>query len=446
MPIRACVIFVLLTATPVWSQVDTNTTEPASPICDAHMLTPPQVSGQTYPTAPTSEARSNYLRYGVAFSTAYSDNVSGGASTNPVSDVSYSIGPTIALDETTSTLHAVLTYSPGFTFYQRISGRNEADHNVSIDFEDRLSPHVTFNARDHFLKSSNVLNQSDLAVSGGAQNPNLSVIAPLADVLSNSGNMGITYQFGPNGMIGASGTFTNLHYANPGEVTGLFDSNSQGGSFFYSFRVSKMHYVGATYQYQRLVSYPTEGQNETQTHAILFYYTLYPTSRFSISFFGGPQYSDTVQPPLPPFQIQLPPARAWTPAAGASLSWRGRLNSMAVSYSHVISGGGGLFGAALTDSASASIQQQFSRSWSGSLAGAYVQNDVLSSALFGGQNGHTVLGTVSLQKQFGGHISLQLGYTRLHQNYSNVPVLSLNPDTNREFVSVSYQFSRPLGR
>jgi hypothetical protein len=39
-----------------------------------------------------------------------------------------------------------------------------------------------------------------------------------------------------------------------------------------------------------------------------------------------------------------------------------------------------------------------------------------------------------------------VGYTRLHQAYSNVAVLSTAPDTNREYVSISYQFSRPLGR
>jgi hypothetical protein len=448
MLIRACLILALIIATPAWSQVDTNGTAPIIPTNDTPMLTPPPVSGQTYPTAPTSESRSNYLRYGLTFDTAYSDNVLGGTSTNPVSDVSYSIWPTIAIDETTSTLHSVLTYSPGFTFYQRISVRNEADQNASVNFQEHLSPHLTLSARDSFLKSSNVFSQPDSllagTVSGGAQEPNLSVIAPIADVLSNSGNVGITYQFAANGMVGASGTFTYLHYPNPAEVPGLGDSNSQGGSVFYSFRASKKHYVGLTYQYQRLVSYPTQGQNETQTHAILFYYTLYPTSRFSISFFGGPQHSDTVQPPL--FLIQLPPARAWTPAAGASLSWQGRFNSLAVSYSHVISGGGGLFGAVHMDSASASVRRQMTRNLSGSLAGAYVQNDVLSSALFGGDNGHTVSGTASLQKQFGEHISFQLGYTRLHQNYSNVPVLSLNPDINREFVSASYQFSRPLGR
>jgi hypothetical protein len=51
-----------------------------------------------------------------------------------------------------------------------------------------------------------------------------------------------------------------------------------------------------------------------------------------------------------------------------------------------------------------------------------------------------------LQQQFGQHFNVQLGYTRLHQDYSTVAVLAATPDTNREFVSISYQFSRPLGR
>ena len=43
----------------------------------------------------------------------------------------------------------------------------------------------------------------------------------------------------------------------------------------------------------------------------------------------------------------------------------------------------------------------------------------------------------------GEHVNLQAGYTRLHQTYS---FFSANPDTNREWVSISYQFARPLGR
>ncbi|MGA2344677.1 MAG: hypothetical protein ABSF93_01650, partial [Candidatus Sulfotelmatobacter sp.] len=224
------------------------------------MLTPPPVSGQSYPVAPVAQERSNYLRGGVTFLSAYSDNVLGSTATTsaPVSDVSYSVWPTLALDETTTRLHWTLNYAPGFTFYQRTSARNEQDQNASINFQYRLSPHVTFSAADSFQKTSNVFNQPDLAsagaVSGGAQGDNFSVIAPIADQLHNSGTVGITYQFAANAMIGAGGIFTNLHYPDQAEVPGLFDSESQGGSAFYAYRISSVHYIGATYQYQRLLS------------------------------------------------------------------------------------------------------------------------------------------------------------------------------------------------
>jgi hypothetical protein len=417
---------------------------------DSRMLTPPPVSGQEYPSSVSSGERSNYLRGGLAFTSAYTDNAIGSISGQPVSDLSYSVAPFIALDETTSRLHWVFTYAPGFTFYQRESSRNEADQNASIDFQYRLSPHVTVTARDGFQKSSSVFNQPFLAgaaaVAGGTQEPNFSVIAPIADFLSNSGNVGLSYQFAANGMVGANGTFSNLHYPDQAQVPGLFDSSSQGGSAFYTLRISKMHYIGATYQYQRLISYPTVGQSETQTHALLFFYTLYATSRFSISFFGGPQHSDTVQPPQPPLQLQLPPVRAWIPAAGASMSWQGRLTNVAFSYSHIISDSGGLIGAVQMDSASASIQQQMRRRLSGSLAAMYAQNNVLGSALGGPTNGHTLSGTASLQQEVGQHINVQLGYTRLHQDYRGVAALAGTPNTNHEFISISYQFFRPLGR
>jgi hypothetical protein len=451
---------VLLAAARLWSQDQQRPVpSPAAtgPISDVstnedadRMLTPPPVSGQSYPTSVTSGERSNYLRGGFAFSSAYTDNAVGSVNGAPVSDVSYSVWPTIALDETTPRSHLVLTYAPGFTFYQRESSLNEADQNASINFQYRLSPHVTFSAKDGFQKSSSVFNQPDFssaaAVSGGAQEGNFSVIAPIADRLSNSGNVGISYQFAANSMVGAGGTFTNLHYPNQTEVPGLFDSSSQGGLAFYSVRVSKINYIGATYQYQRLLSYLAPGTNETQTHALLLFYTLNPTKRFSISVFGGPQYADVGPqfsntasiPPTPAF-------RSWSPSAGGSLGWQGRLSSLAISYSHLVSSGGGLIGAVKMDSVSASFHQQLSRMLTASVGGGYAKNDVLTATPLTGGNGHTVSGTASLQQQIGQHLNLQLGHTRLHQDYSTVPVLAA-PDTNREFVSISYQFSRPLGR
>jgi hypothetical protein len=413
------------------------------------MVTPPPVSGQSYPTAPTSQERSNYLRGGLTFTSAYSDNTVGLVNGHPESDVSYSVAPTLAIDETTSRTHLVMTYAPGFTFYQRFSARNEADQNAAIDFQYRLSPHVTFAAHDGLQKSSSVFNQTDLgsagAVSGGTQGGNFSIIAPIADHLSNAGNVGLTYQFARNAMIGASGTFTNLHYPNQSEVLGLFDSESQGGSAFYALRISKVNYLGAAYQYQRLQSFPTQGTNETQTQALLLFYTLRATTRFSISIFGGPQYADLGPQFSTTASTPSPGSTSWNPEAGGSLSWQGRLTNLAVSYAHMISSGGGLIGAVKQDSASATIGQQLSKTLNASVGGGYAQNDLLAASL-ASDNGHTVSGTASLRQQFGQQFNVQLGYTRLHQVYSGVAVLAGAPDTNREFVAVSYQFSRPLGR
>jgi hypothetical protein len=416
---------------------------------DTPMLTPPPVSGQSYATLYSSSERANYLRGGLAFTGAYTDNALGSVTGRAVSDASYSVAPFVGLDVTTTRLHLLVDYAPGFTFYQRTTSRNEADQNAAMDFQYRMSPHVTLSARDTMLKSSNVFNQPNLAegavISGATQQPNFSVIAPLADRLSNSGNIGMSYQFAPNQMIGVTGTFSNLYYPNPAQVPGLYDSSSQGGSAFYSLRISKLHYIGASYQYERLVSYPQIGQNETQTHALFAFYTLHATSSVSFSVFGGPQHYELVQPPVPPLQIQPPVAAAWTPAVGGSASWQGRLTNVALTYSHIISGGGGLVTAVKMDSASAAIQRQLTRRWSGSIAGGYSQNNVLVSTL-GASGGHTVSGNVSLQREIGQHINLQAGYIRLHQVYNNVAVFAATPDTNREYISISYQFSRPLGR
>jgi hypothetical protein len=455
-----CVGLVLLAAAQLWSQEDQRPLPaPAAtgPINDVttnddadRMQTPPPVSGQSYPTSVTSQERSNYLRGGLAFIGAYTDNAVGPVNGHPVSDVSYSVAPFVTLDETTSRLHLGLTYAPGFTFYQRESSLNEEDQNASINLQYRLSPHVTFSARDGFQKSSSVFNQPDLAsaagVSGSTQEGNFSVIAPIADRLTNSANVGISYQFAANSMVGAGGTFTNLHYPNQAQVPGLYDSSSQAGLAFYSVRVSKTNYFGATYQYQRLLSYPAPGTNQTQTHALLLFYTLAPTKRFSISVFGGPQYTDLGPQFAATGSTQSPASRSWNPAAGGSLGWQGHMSSLAISYAHLISSGGGLIGAVKTDSVSASIHQQLSRMLSASLAGGYAQNDVLTVTPSVGSNGHTVSGTASLQQQVGQHLNLQLGYTRIHQDYSTVAVLAATPDTNREFVSISYQFSKPLGR
>jgi hypothetical protein len=206
-----------------------------------------------------------------------------------------------------------------------------------------------------------------------------------------------------------------------------------------------MHYVGATYQHQRLLAYPAGGPSKTQTDAVLLFYSLYFTSHVSVSIFGGPQYSDTISPatllPMAPKNMS-----SWNPAAGASLNWQGKLTSVAVSYSHLITPSWGLSGAVLADSGNGAVRRQLWRSLSGSVEVGYSRTQELNPSTSGSSNGHSLFGTASLFRPIGQHLDVQLGYSRLHQNYSQVATLATAPNTNRVFISLSYQFLRPLGR
>ena len=445
---RFLLALALLVALPVWSQVNDNAApaandNPANE--DARMLIPPPVTGEAYATAPEAEVRSNYLRAGVVFNTEYTDNVLAGITAKPVSDIDYSVWPTITFDETTTRLHSILTYAPGFTVYQRTSGRNEADQNAGVDIQYRLSPHLTASVRDSFQKASSVFSQPDsfsaAPVYGTAQAPTAAVIPPVANRLTNNANAELTYQFSRTGMIGGSGTFTNLHFPDPTEVPGLYDSSSRGGSAFYNHRLSKKHYIGAQYQYFQTLAFPTGPEFETQTHTLFVFYTVYLKPTLSLSFSGGPQYYQALQGAL----IN---SHSWSPASTASLGWQGLHTTFAANYSRTVTGAGGLLGAFESNTASVSARWQMTRTWNIGTAGNYaIYKDVLPViSSTSSEGGHSIFGTVSLRHPIGQYFDAELRYTRLHQSYSGIPLIATAPDTNIESISISYHFNRALGR
>jgi hypothetical protein len=408
------------------------------------MATPAPVSGEGYSMGFTSETRSNYLRGGLVFSTAYQSDVTTGSNGQPISDVSYTISPTISLDQTRSRLHWVFTYSPGYTIYQKTSSLNQANQSLGVSLTYRLSPHVTLSLRDTFQQTSSVLNQpnTDLQqpVSGGVFVPNYSVIAPNAEVLSNTANAILTYQFAANAMVGASGTFGNLYYPNQSQVPGLANnSSSKVGSAFYTHRLSKMHYIGATYQYQVFSASATGVQSETHAQSIFGFYTIYFKPTISLSFFGGPQYASTQQ-------LGVPSSQAWSPGGGVSFGWQGKLTSFAASYSQTVNDGGGLSGAVDASSVNALLHRQLTRKMSAGIGAGYSNNSILNALPTLNNGGHTISGNASVERQLGQWLNLQLQYTRVHQSYSSVAVISAIPDQNRVAVNISYQFMRPLGR
>jgi len=95
---------------------------------------------------------------------------------------------------------------------------------------------------------------------------------------------------------------------------------------------------------------------------------------------------------------------------------------------------------------SASFHQQLARNLSAAIGAGYANNSVLDASPAFNTGGHTISGNASVQRQVGQHFNLQVQYTRVHQSYSFVAVISAIPDQTRVAVNISYQFLRPLGR
>ena len=168
---------------------------------------------------------------------------------------------------------------------------------LSINFQYRLSPHVTFWRGTASRKVSNVFNQPDLgsagAVSGGTQVPNQSVIAPIAD-RSTIPEMWVSPINSPR-----------TAWSAPVEHLPICTIPNQSEVPAFLIRLRRADRRSIRFGFRRCTTSarPTSTNgccrirrrehNETQTHALLLFYTLYPTPRFSISLFGGPQYADS---------------------------------------------------------------------------------------------------------------------------------------------------------
>ncbi|GAC1516580.1 MAG: hypothetical protein NVS1B11_37680 [Terriglobales bacterium] len=152
-PKTISLFFLIVAAIPSFSQ----TPAAAYGVADdsgSRMTVPAAVSTEQPSLSFSSETgRSSYIRGGLTFGTAYDDNILPGTG-NPISDISYTVQPTISLVESMSRLNLTLLYAPGFTFYQRTSSRNQDNQNVALDFKYRLSPHVTLSIKENFLRTS----------------------------------------------------------------------------------------------------------------------------------------------------------------------------------------------------------------------------------------------------------------------------------------------------
>ena len=429
---------------------------PASAMDDQRAPAPALITGDSGSLAFSSELeRSNFLRGGISVGASYDDKATD-SPTARIGDFSYSVLPNIQLDQTRSRLEWTLGYSAGFTANQRLTQRNQGSHDLTGKLHYRLSPHVDLRLSDNFLDTTGFFQQFQnglgTPVTGPINQPNPTLVTPLARSLSNTANADLSYQFSAADVMGVGGTFYDSHYREvPVGAAQLTDTSTRSGEAYLNHRFTARNWTGVTYKYQRMVLGATGNLDTTQS--VLLTHSIYFREHTTLSFFAGPEYSqlDTpvvtmnIAPPIISFATVINSEHTLSAALGATFGWQGRLSSVRVQVTRQISDGGGVLGAVQLTSVGAGVRRQLTKSTSGNLGVTYGHNRELGQSSAGVPVLNSASGSVGLQQQLGQSFLLAMSYGRDFQKGGTfAPNGTINH--NRGSISISYNFTRPLGR
>ena len=427
--------------------IDTPTAEGDS--SDALPQIPALLGGRGNSLAfPSEQQRSNYLRGGLNVGAAYDDNAllaPGGG----VGNMTYSVFPNIAIEQTLPRIRWSLGYAAGLTVNQRLSNNNQGSHDLAFESQFRLSPHVNLRVAEDFLMTSGIFDSGTGAgVQPGAGGPNTGLLTPLASRRSSVTVVETNYHFALNDVVGASGSFYDLHYRDaPKGTQTLVDTRTASGSAFWFHRLFQQDWAGLSYGFERLTFDP---DGETRVHSFMVVNTLSFASKFTISAFIGPQYSDNHGViAVGPGAGQDSQFSDWSVAGGVEGAWQSKRTGLAAGYSKRVNDGGGVLGAVRLQNVHANFRRELFPGWSAAFGVGHGSNRSLTVPVAGTATSiDTTSISASLERSIGRSLGLRMGYSHDFQNQSGSgdPAQNFDAHRNRFFVTLSYQWAKPLGR
>ena len=306
--------------------------------------------------------RTNYLDFGLGLTTSFDDNTLNTPG-NGKSDFTYAILPGLALRQSRGRAGWKLSYDGGYAVHQRFDTYNEGSHDLGVEGSYRLTEHLDATVEDHFRMTTGFFNpliQGPAASPGTVlEQPNLTVVTPIAYQKSNIALVHIGDQFSPTNAIGGGATFFHSHYDNAPPGATLMDTDSQEAEAYYNHLLSRRSSIGVTYRFLRLTFTPIA--NDTTVNSMLVTYTLRPRQDMVFTFFGGPQHTALDNAALRIGAGTTRPAQSEvTGAGGASFVWNGRTTGVSASLMHTTSDGGGLLGPVTLTSATALLRGRLS--------------------------------------------------------------------------------------
>ena len=398
----------------------------------------------------TEMERSNYLRGGINVGATYDDNPL--LLPEAESNTSETIFPSIKIDVSSARTRWSLGYAGGLTVNQKITNQNQGSHNLSFDSLFRVSPHVNLRVAEIFTMITGFFDAGNGGgISGGSGGPNPSLLTPLATERSNVTTVETNYHFAPYDLIGASGSFYDLHFTNiptppPGtQPFQLADTQTASGSAFWLHRLFGGDWGGVSYRFDRITFNPS---GESRVHSFMAVDTLSISKRFALSAFIGPQYSENQGFAAGTTLGSPTQSNDWSVAGGVEGGWQSARTSVSGGYSRSISDGGGVLGGVHLQNVHAMFRRELVPRWVATLTASHGTNRAVTvPSLTSARSINITSAGATLERNVVKSIGIRFGYTHDFQEQFGVPDSpTLDAHRNRFFVSLSYLWAKPLGK
>jgi hypothetical protein len=387
--------------------------------------------------------RSNYLRGGLNLGAAYDDNTLMTPS-QPIGNTTYSVFPNISIEQARSRMRWAIGYAAGLTVNQRLSNRNQGSHDLNFDSQFRLSPHVNLHVSEDFSLTSGFFDSGIGGVAVGNGGPNANLITPLSKQRSSSTVAEVNYHFALKDVVGASGSFYDLHFSDVPQGFTLTNTQAATASVFWLHGFGR-DWAGISYRFQRVTFDPN---GETRVHSIMAVNTMNLPGRLTVTGFFGPEYSDNhgLVPAGGGAQANF---SEWSVTGGVEAGWQKEHTSVAAGYSRRINNGGGVLGAVRLQTVHGDVRQQLFPGWAVTVGANYGNNQSITVAAPGSATSiNSASVGASLERNLGKSLGLRLGYAHDFQDQIGAtdPTVAGRANGNRFFVTLGYQWARPLGR
>lgn len=387
----------------------------------------------------------SFIQLGLALGSSWDSNAAG-FSANSYSQTLFTVGPSIALQQTRPSVVWDLSYVGGFTYAPHRTYYNSPTNSAAGSIVWQISRQWQLTAYDKYLYTADPF-QAYLVNQGTPtfNQPNPTIYIPLETVEQNAGVLNLTYQINARDSLTVTGDESFTRYVHS-SVYSPFNEQIWGGLAAYQHVLSARVIVGTAYSFTTI----DVGHGTSRSGISMFQgfgsYQLSP--HVLVTGWIGPELTNTRNILCTPYGCfeEVMHQSAWSTAFGGSFGWRGVRDSVSVNFSKQVTDGGGLLGVVRLYQAGATYLRQLNPRWNFSLGGLYGDNLGIS-AIYYHRHLDSLNGAVTLTRRFNPNWNASVQYMRWYEKQKNL-LFAATPkwNDNRVQLTLQYNWGHSLGR